>query len=129
VDVLFLQLSLQSTGRTFLEGSLQHLRAAAPSTLLGGLLALVLGGLEAALGAATPGQLGNGEAVACLTQLEQLAQDEGEGGGEGRREGCMSGLQEGDADVWGTADTGHPLPGTQSQHPGVRDETRHGADG
>lgn len=73
--MLFLDLALELTGRTALESTLAAVKAAAPSTLLGGLLALLQQPVAAAAFSALPGQGGNGALVAVCGQLQQLSQD------------------------------------------------------
>lgn len=74
-DVLFLDLALELTGRNALEGSLAAVRAAAPSTLLGGLLALLQQPVAAAAFSVLPGQADNAALVAVCGQLQKLSQE------------------------------------------------------
>lgn len=74
-DVLFLDLALELAGRGALEAGLAAIRAAAPSTLLGGLLALLQQPLASACMSALPGQGGNASLVAVAGQLNMLSQD------------------------------------------------------
>jgi hypothetical protein len=72
---VFLDLALELTGRNALESSLTAVRAAAPSTLLGGLLALLQQPLAAACMSALPGQGDNAALVAMYKQLKQLSSE------------------------------------------------------
>ncbi|KAF8064622.1 R1 [Scenedesmus sp. PABB004] len=74
-DVIFLDLALELTGRVALEQGLTAVRAAAPSTLLGGLLALLQQPLASACFSALPGQGGNAALVAICSQLAKLSCD------------------------------------------------------
>jgi hypothetical protein len=74
-DVLFLDMALELAGRGALESNLGAVRAAAPSTLLGGLLALLQQPVASACLAALPGQAGSAGLVAVLRQLQRLQQD------------------------------------------------------
>eukprot|EP00879_Flechtneria_rotunda_P009691 GHRR01010140.1.p1 GENE.GHRR01010140.1~~GHRR01010140.1.p1 ORF type:complete len:1019 (+),score=414.74 GHRR01010140.1:666-3722(+) len=74
-DVLFLDLALELTGRNALEQGLAAIRAAAPFTMLGGLLALLQQPLAAACMSCLPGQGGNAGLVTVLKQLQQLSRE------------------------------------------------------
>jgi hypothetical protein len=74
-DVLFLDLALELCGKGALEQGLSAVRAAAPSTLLGGLLALLQQPVASACLSALPGQGGNAALLAVASQLQQLSQD------------------------------------------------------
>jgi hypothetical protein len=74
-DVLFLDLALELCGKGALEQGLAAVRAAAPSTLLGGLLALLQQPVASACLSALPGQGGNAALLAVASQLQQLSQD------------------------------------------------------
>jgi hypothetical protein len=73
--VLFLDLALELTGKGALEQGLAAVRAAAPSTLLGGLLALLQQPVASACLSALPGQGGNAALLSVASQLQQLSQD------------------------------------------------------
>ena len=74
-DVMFLDLALEMTGRGAVEAGLAAVRAAAPSTLLGGLLALLQQPLASACMSALPGQGGSAALVSVAEQLQMLSQD------------------------------------------------------
>lgn len=74
-DVLFLDLALELAGRGALEAGLSAVRAAAPSTLLGGLLALLQQPLASACMSALPGQGSSAALVSVAGQLSMLSQD------------------------------------------------------
>jgi hypothetical protein len=74
-DVLFLDLALELCGKGALEQGLAAVRAAAPSTLLGGLLALLQQPVASACLSALPGQGVNAALLAVASQLQQLSQD------------------------------------------------------
>lgn len=74
-DVLFLDLALELAGRGALEAGLSAVRAAAPSTLLGGLLALLQQPLASACMSALPGQGSSAALVSVAGQLAMLSQD------------------------------------------------------
>lgn len=73
--MLFLDLALELTGKTALDGGLAAVKAAAPSTLLGGLLALLQQPVAAACFSSLPGQGGNAALVAVCRQLQKLSRD------------------------------------------------------
>lgn len=73
--MLFLDLALELAGRGALEQGLAAVRAAAPSTLLGGLLALLQQPVASACLSALPGQGGSAVMVAMAGQLQKLSQD------------------------------------------------------
>lgn len=73
--MLFLDLALEMTGKGALEAGLAAIRAAAPSTLLGGLLALLQQPVAAACMSALPGQGGSAALVSVAGQLSMLSQD------------------------------------------------------
>jgi hypothetical protein len=72
---MFLDLALEMTGKGALESGLAAVRSAAPSTLLGGLLALLQQPLSSACMSALPGQGGSAALVAVAGQLAMLSQD------------------------------------------------------
>ncbi|WIA39103.1 hypothetical protein OEZ86_005242 [Tetradesmus obliquus] len=74
-DVLFLDLALELAGKGALEQGLAAVRAAAPSTLLGGLLALLAQPVASACLSSLPGQGGNAALLAVAAQLQQLSQE------------------------------------------------------
>jgi hypothetical protein len=74
-DVLFLDLALELAGRGALEAGLSAIRSAAPSTMLGGLLALLQQPLASACMSALPGQGGSAALVSVAGQLAMLSQD------------------------------------------------------
>lgn len=74
-DVMFLDLALEMTGKGALESGLAAVRSAAPSTMLGGLLALLQQPLSSACMSALPGQGGSAALVAVAGQLAMLSQD------------------------------------------------------
>jgi hypothetical protein len=63
------------TGRGALEAGLAAIRSAAPSTLLGGLLALLQQPLASACMSALPGQGGSAALVSVAGQLAMLSQE------------------------------------------------------
>lgn len=72
---MFLDLALEMTGKGALESGLAAVRSAAPSTLLGGLLALLQQPLSSVCMSALPGQGGSAALVAVSGQLAMLSQD------------------------------------------------------
>jgi hypothetical protein len=72
---MFLDLALEMTGKGALESGLAAVRSAAPSTMLGGLLALLQQPLSSACMSALPGQGGSAALVAVAGQLAMLSQD------------------------------------------------------
>lgn len=73
--MLFLDLALELAGKGALEQGLAAVRAAAPSTLLGGLLALLAQPVASACLSSLPGQGGNAALLAVAAQLQQLSQE------------------------------------------------------
>lgn len=73
--MLFLDLALEMTGKGALEAGLSAVRSAAPSTLLGGLLALLQQPLASACMSALPGQGGSAVLASVTGQLQLLSQD------------------------------------------------------
>lgn len=73
--MLFLDLALETTGKGALEAGLSAVRSAAPSTLLGGLLALLQQPMASSCMSALPGQGGSAVLASVTGQLQLLSQD------------------------------------------------------